>query len=53
MNMKSRKMVLMSPLAAHSGDADIEIRLVDTRREGETETNGESSMKTYISPYIK
>ena len=35
------------------GDADIENRLVDTEDEGEGCTNGESSIETYILPYVK
>ena len=30
-----------------------EKRLVDTMEEGEGETNRESSMETYILPYVK
>ena len=36
-----------------SGDPDIENRLLDTVGEGEGGTNGESSVETYILPYIK
>ena len=36
-----------------SGDADIENRLMDTEREGEGETNAESSMETHTPPYVK
>ena len=51
--MKSRKMVLINLFAGQSGDTDIENRLVATRREGESETNGESSKKTYRLPFVK
>ena len=36
-----------------SKDADIENRVVDTEREEEGGTNGESSIETYILPYVK
>ena len=38
-----------------NADADIENKLMDkwAREEGEGETNGESSMETYILPYVK
>ena len=32
-------------------DADIEDRLVDAERKGESGTNGKSSIETYILPY--
>ena len=51
--MKSGKMVLMNLFAGQNGDTDIENRFLDTRREGESETNGQSSMKTYILPFVK
>ena len=35
-----------------NGDTDIENGLVDTVREGEGGTNGESSMETFILPYV-
>ena len=36
-----------------SGDADVENILVDMGQEGEGGVNGESSMETYILPYVK
>jgi len=36
-----------------NGGAGIENRLMDTDREGEVVTNGESSMKTYTLLYVK
>ena len=51
--MKSGKMILMNLFAGQNGDTDRENRFVDTRRDGESETNGESSMKTYILPLVK
>ena len=51
--MKSGKMVLMNLFAGQNGGTDIENRFLDTRREGESETNGQSSMKTYILPFVK
>ena len=36
-----------------NGDIDIENRLVDMRREGEGETNWESSTETYTLSYVK
>ena len=36
-----------------NGDAGIENRLMDTDREGEVVTNGESSMETYTLLYVK
>ena len=42
--MESRKMVLMNLFARKKGDANIEKRLVDTVREGESRMNGESSI---------
>ena len=51
--MKSGKTVLMNLFAGQNGDTDIENRFLDTRREGESETNGQSSMKTYILPFVK
>ena len=40
-------------LQGSNGDADIENRLVDTEREREGGTNGESSTETYTLPYVK
>ena len=34
-------------------DSDTENGLVDTVRKGERGTNGESSIETYASPYVK
>ena len=35
-----------------NGDANIKNRLVDTMGEGEGETDWESSIETYILPYV-
>ena len=40
-------MFFLKSLQPCKGGADIENRLVDAGREGEGETNGESSMETY------
>ena len=46
-------MVLMNLFARKKGDANIEKRLVDTVREGESRMNGESSIDIYILPCVK
>ena len=52
--MESRKMVLMN-LQGSNGDADIENRLMGPGRgeEGESGTNGDRSIGTFILPYVK
>ena len=53
--MESRKMVLMNLFAGkiwRYRDADIENGLVDTVGEGESGTNGESSINMYTLTYI-
>ena len=45
--MKSRKIVLMSLFAENEGDTDIENGLVDKAEEGESGTNGGSSINIY------
>ena len=53
--MESRKMVLMNLFAGkiwRYRDADIENGLVDTVGEGESGTNGESSINMYTLSYI-
>ena len=40
-------------LQGRNRDADIENRLVETAREGEGGTNGESSIETYTLPYVQ
>ena len=46
MCMESRKMLLMNLFQGSSRDTDIENRLGDIVWEGESRTNGESSMET-------
>ena len=51
--MESRKMVLMNLFAGQKQRCRHRDRLVDTVGEGEGGTYRESSMKTYILPYVK
>ena len=51
--MESGKMVLMNLFAGQQQRCRHRDRLVDTPGEGQTGTTGESSMKAYISPYVK
>ena len=44
--MESREMVLMSPLQGGSGDAGVQVGLVDTGRAGRG-TNGDRSISTH------
>ena len=46
--MESREMVLMSPLQGRSGDAGIQVGLVDTGRAGRGK-NGERSISTHTA----
>ena len=51
--MESRKIVLMNIFMGQNRDTDIKSRLVDTEREEEGGMNWESSIETYILPYVK
>ena len=50
--MESRKIVLMNLFVGQNRDADVENRLVDPESEEEGGTNWESSIETYILPYV-
>ena len=51
MYMESRRMVLMNLFAGQQRRHKKRGQVVDTVREGEGGTNGESSIETYTSPY--
>ena len=46
-------MLLMNLLQGRNGDIDLENASVDTVGEGESGTNGESSIAIYILPSVK